>query len=36
MSMKQKLETAGVTSDMLDSLVYDAADRVACRVNNSS
>ena len=33
-TLKQKLESLGVDSEALDSLVDDAAQRVATRVNN--
>ncbi|KGM26764.1 MULTISPECIES: hypothetical protein [Photorhabdus] len=32
--LKHRLEQAGVTSEMLDNLVHDAASRIASRVNN--
>jgi hypothetical protein len=34
MSLRRKLETAGIESSMLDELVRDAADRMASGVNN--
>jgi hypothetical protein len=34
MSLRRKLETAGIESEMLDELVQDAADRMASGANN--
>jgi hypothetical protein len=34
MTLKQKLEAAGISSEQLDGLVHDAASRIASRVNN--
>jgi len=34
MSLKSKLESSGVSTERLDSLVYDAACRLASRANN--
>ena len=34
MTLKQKLEAAGISAEQLDGLVHDAANRIASRVNN--
>lgn len=34
MSFKSELQRKGVTSEMLDELVHDAASRIASRANN--
>jgi len=34
MTLRQQIEAAGITSEQLDSLVHDAASRIASRVNN--